>query len=146
MKKKILLALLIILVLIQFIPALPADYEPAPGQTFQEVHQLPQDVAMILKTACYDCHSHQAKWPWYSKVAPVSFWIGHHVEEGREHLDFSQWATYSAKKADHKLEEVIEEVKEGEMPMDSYTWLHPEANLSPEQVSRLTSYISSLRN
>jgi hypothetical protein len=146
MKKRILIVILIILIGIQFIPALPADYQPQSGQTFLEVYDVPREVGAILKTTCYDCHSHQAKWPWYSKVAPLSFWIGHHVEEGREHLDFSQWGTYSIKKADHKLEEIIEEIKEGEMPMDSYTWLHSEARLSEAQKSLLLDYISSLRN
>lgn len=146
MKKRILIIILLILVVIQFVPALPDDYVPQSGQSFTEVYDVPQDVGMILKTACYDCHSHQSKWPWYSKVAPVSFWIGHHVEEGREHLDFSQWGTYSEKKADHKLEEIIEEVKEGEMPLESYTWVHGEARLSADQRSLLIDYISSLLN
>lgn len=146
MKKRILIIFVIILIGIQFIPALPDDYQPVPGQTFLEVYDVPREVGAILKTACYDCHSHQAKWPWYSKVAPVSFWVGHHVEEGREHLDFSQWGAYSAKKADHKLEEIIEEVKEGEMPLDSYTWIHTEALLSDAQKSLLLDYVNSLRN
>ena len=146
MKKRILIILFVIFIGIQFIPALPDDYQPAPGQTFAEVYQVPQEIGMILKTACYDCHSHQAKWPWYSKVAPVSFWIGHHVEEGREHLDFSAWGTYSEKKADHKLEEIAEEVEEGEMPMESYLWIHSEAKLSDNQKALLIDYVNSLRN
>lgn len=146
MKERILIIIIVILVVIQFIPALPGDYEPSAEQSFTEVYDVPVDVEMTLLTACYDCHSNTSKWPWYSKVAPVSFWIGHHVEEGREHLDFSQWGAYSAKKADHKLEEIIEEVKEGEMPLESYTWVHGEARLSADQRSRLIDYISSLRN
>lgn len=134
------------MVIIQFIPALPDDYEPLEGQTFAEVNEVPIKVEAILKSACYNCHSHQSTWPWYSYVAPFSFWVGDHVSEGREHLDFSQWANYSPKKADHKLEEIVEEVKEGEMPLDSYTWVHSEAQLSESQKTLLFEYINSLRN
>ena len=146
MKKKIILVVVAILVIIQFIPALPDDYEPNVGQTFTEVNEVPIKVEAILTSACYDCHSHQSKWPWYSYVAPFSFWIGDHVQEGRKHLDFSQWANYSPKKADHKLEEIVEELTEGEMPLDSYTWVHSEAQLSESQKTLLVDYVNSLRN
>ena len=146
MKKRIILVLVLIIVLIQFIPALPEDYTPIEGQTFAEVYEVPMEVQSILKTACYDCHAHQSRWPWYSKIAPVSFWVGHHVEEGREHLDFSQWGSYSPGKADHKLEELVEEVKSAEMPLESYTWIHYDARLSDDQRKLLVGYFDGLRN
>lgn len=146
MKKRILIILFLILVLIQFIPALPEDKPLVKGQSFTEVYEVPMEIEHILSTACYDCHSGTVRWPWYSRVAPLSFWIGHHVEEGTEHLDFSNWADYDAGRADHKLEEIAEEVAEGEMPLESYTWMHAEARLTSEQRERLVKFINGLRN
>lgn len=81
-------------------------------------------VANLLKANCYDCHSNQTQYPWYAEIAPISYFLKDHIDEGKEHFDFSSWTTYSTKKKDHKLEELIEEVEEGEMPLESYTWIH----------------------
>jgi hypothetical protein len=81
-------------------------------------------VAQILKDNCYDCHSGQTQYPWYAEVAPFSYWLADHVKDGKKHFDASSWESYSAKKKDHKLEELIEMVEKGEMPLNSYTWLH----------------------
>ena len=91
-----------------------------------------ENVAMLIKNACYDCHSHQTEYPWYAQVAPVSWWIKNHINEGRKHLNFSVWTTYNAKKQKHKLEECIEMMENNEMPLKSFTWTHPEAKLSDE--------------
>ncbi len=145
-KRIIVISILVILVVIQFVPALPESYEPDENKTFAEVYEVPDEVHSILKSACFDCHSHQSKWPWYSKIAPLSFWIGDHVEHGRKHLDFSQWGSYSEEKAAHKLEEIVEEVKGGEMPLESYTWIHSEARLSEPERLLLVEYVNGLRN
>lgn len=145
MKSKIILIIVLILIVIQFIPAIPKDQEIEPQLAFSAVNAVPLEVESILGAACYDCHSATTKKPWYSQVAPLSFWIGYHVEEGREHLNFSEWGSYSPKKADHKLEEIIEMVEEGEMPMDSYTWMHPEARLTGDQKKLLLAYVQELR-
>tara|TARA_R110002049_G_scaffold99023_8_gene241052 strand:- start:9329 stop:9805 length:477 start_codon:yes stop_codon:yes gene_type:complete len=81
-------------------------------------------VAAILKENCYDCHSNQTQYPWYAEIAPFSFWLEDHIKHGKGDFNVSQWDSYSLKKKDHKLDEVIEKVKEGEMPLDSYTWIH----------------------
>lgn len=81
-------------------------------------------VADILKTNCYDCHSNHTIYPWYAEIAPVSYWLADHIEHGKEEFNVSAWESYSVKKKDHKLEELIEMVEEGEMPLNSYTWLH----------------------
>ncbi len=86
------------------------------------------EVFSILKTHCFDCHSNQTKYPWYAEVAPISFWLEDHVVQGKKHFNMSTWDSYSIKKRDHKLEELIEEIEEGEMPLNSYTWIH--GNLS----------------
>lgn len=144
-KKNILKVIVALLVIIQFFTI---DKTTTPVDTtkdFISVTQPPAKVAEIIKTSCYDCHSNQTNYPWYTNVAPVSWWVGHHIEEGKEHLNFSKWADYSEKKADHKLEEFYEEVEEGEMPLESYTIVHGEAKLSQEDKELLISWVKSLR-
>ncbi|MDC8006351.1 heme-binding domain-containing protein [Aureisphaera galaxeae] len=92
-------------------------------------------VVEILKTNCYDCHSDQTQYPWYAEIAPVSYWLDDHIRHGKGDFNMSDWESYSVKKKDHKLEEVIEEVKEGHMPLDSYTWIH--GDLSEEDKKAL---------
>jgi len=101
-------------------------------------------IQSILKNNCYDCHSNQTVCPWYANVAPISFWLDHHIEEGKEHFNVSGWEQYSPKKKDHKLEELIEEVEEGEMPLDSYTWTH--GNLSQKDAALLIKWANQVRS
>lgn len=103
-----------------------------------------EEIGLILKNACYDCHSNNTSYPWYAEVAPLSYWIADHVEHGTDELDFSQWALYSPKKKAHKMEELIEEVKEHKMPLDSYTWMHSEADLTEDQITALTEWAKIL--
>lgn len=91
--------------------------------------QAPADVMAVLETSCFDCHSNRTQWPWYSRVAPVSWWVAHHVEEGREHLNFSHWGGMTFNEQRHARKEVAEEVREGEMPLPSYVRGHRDAAL-----------------
>lgn len=143
MLKKILLGLLLLLVVMQFLPALP-DNTPEPQSSLLVKADLPQDVSNILTKACNDCHSSSATLPWYAHVAPVSFYIGEHIEDGRKHFSFSEWDNYAPKRKAHKIEELIEEVEEGKMPLEEYTYLHPEAKLTEEDKSTLIAYFKSL--
>lgn len=117
----------------------------APEIDFMVMTHADAEMAGILKTSCYDCHSNEIKYPWYTNIAPVSWWIKHHINEGSGHLNFSEWGNYASRKADHKLEECVEMVESGEMPMSSYTLLHGEAKLSKEQQTRLIDWFNSLR-
>ena len=122
--KKILLLLLIVLLGLQFYRPERNLAEIREVAAFESQTQPPAEVKTVLDNKCYDCHSNQTSYPWYAELAPVSLWIDHHVEEGKEHFDVSAWASYNDKKKDHKLEELIEEVEEGEMPLASYNLLH----------------------
>jgi hypothetical protein len=123
-----------ILVAIQFVPV---DTTNPPVET--EV-PAPAEVATILERSCYDCHSNRSRWPWYSRVAPVSWLVAHDVAEAREHLNFSEWNRLDAKDQAKALEEIWEEVEEGEMPLWFYLPLHPEARLSPGDLERLRGW------
>lgn len=144
-KKTILKIVIATLVIIQFFRIDKTTTPVDVTKDFISITKPPTKVAEIIKTSCYDCHSNQTNYPWYTNVAPLSWWIGHHIEEGKEHLNFSNWAAYSAKKADHKLEEFYEEVEKGKMPLASYTKLHAAAKLSSADKELLISWVKSLR-
>ena len=131
--KRIGIAFIVLFIVIQVF-RINKTITPVNEQTdFMAVTQTNPEVATILKNACYDCHSNQPTYPWYTSVAPVSWWIKNHINEGSKHLNFSIWQTYTVKRKDHKLEECVEMIEEGEMPMNSYTWMHPEAKLTDAQ-------------
>jgi hypothetical protein len=92
----------------------------------------PPEARSVLRRACYDCHSHETVWPWYSKVAPVSWLVARDVRKGREELNFSTWDRYTTKEQVHKLKESWEEVEEGKMPLWFYLPVHRDAELSAE--------------
>jgi hypothetical protein len=130
MKKKVGITILAIIVIIQFIRIDFVNPEVVLKNDFIVMTKPDVKIIKLLKTSCYDCHSNTTEYPWYTNVAPVSWWIGDHIEEARGHLNFSEWASYSEKKQLHKLHECYEEVEHGEMPLNSYTWTHNEADLS----------------
>lgn len=139
------LILLIIFVLIQFVRIDTTNPDIDSEKDFLVMSEAPDNVVEIMHMACYDCHSNETEYPWYAQIAPVSWWLKHHVDEGKEHLNFSTWADYSDKKADHKLEECVEEVEEGEMPLNSYTWTHGDAKLTEDQKVILMDFFNSKR-
>ena len=142
-KKKLFFTLTIILIIIQFFK-IDKTIKPVNQQTdFLITTQTNTEVAAVLKTACYDCHSNQPTYPWYTNFAPVSWWIKNHINEGSKHLNFSEWGNYSLKRKDHKLEECVEMIEEGEMPMNSYTWIHKQAKLTDAQRQLLIEWFKA---
>lgn len=99
----------------------------------------PLEVKEILKRSCYDCHSNETEWPWYSYVAPASWLVSHDVKEGREELNFSEWDKYISKKTEI-IEEIVEEVEEHEMPLPAYLVTHPKARISEKELSILRNW------
>jgi len=144
MTKKIILGLLLVLLAIQLIRIDKTNPPVDESKDFIALTHPSEEVAALLTTACYDCHSNATAYPWYFNVAPVSWWLKHHVNEGREHLNFSEWANYDAEKQAHKLDEMAEEIKESEMPLSSYTVTHSNAILSLQQRDQLVKFIQSI--
>ncbi|MEN8145907.1 MAG: heme-binding domain-containing protein [Gemmatimonadota bacterium] len=132
--KRGVLALAALLILAQFFPVAYTN----PPVTSEIV--LPADVEPILRRSCYDCHSNETVWPWYSRVAPVSWLVAKDVAEGREYLNYSEWGRYDAERLAELMEETVEEIEEDEMPMPAYTWLHPDARLSDTDKRILTEW------
>lgn len=145
MIKKILIGLLLVLVAIQFIRPAKNQSAELSANDISRAYTISGEMQDLLKTSCADCHSNNTVYPWYSSVQPVAWWLANHVNEGKKELNFSEFASYSPKKQAHKLKEVIEQVKEGEMPLNSYTWVHKNATLTDNQKLAISSWVDALR-
>jgi hypothetical protein len=102
--------------------------------------QAPPEVKTILKTSCYNCHSHETVWPWYSKVAPISWLLASDANEGRSRLDFSTWNKYKPEKQITLIDDALNEIKEGGMPPWYYTMKHTEAKITPDKIKILEDW------
>ena len=140
MFKKIGFGLLVILIIAQFFGPEKNDGNIDSVNAFIAETNPPAEVTKILKNACFDCHSSHTRYPWYNNITPVNYWLDEHVRDGKKHLDFSKWSEYSLKKKEHKMDELHEEVEEKEMPLNSYTWTHADANLSQEQIDAIVAW------
>lgn len=125
----------------------PARTNPDMDQSLalQSHLQVSPQVASLIDRSCADCHSNKTRWPWYSKVAPVSWLVVDHVNHGRSHLNFSEWGRYNRGEAGEMLEEICREVKSGAMPLSSYTPLHPGSKLSAADVKLLCDWTNAER-
>ena len=138
--KKILISVSVVLVLAQFFGPKKNDGNMATVATFLAETNPPEDVKKILETTCFDCHSSKTSYPWYNAITPVNYYLEEHIKDGQKHLNFSKWSAYSLKKKAHKMDELYEEVEEGEMPLKSYTWLHADANLTTKQIAAVVTW------
>ena len=139
--KKIASIVVVLLIFIQF-------FKPERNLSDDQSHHIstkyafPEEIAAISKAACDDCHSNKTTYPWYANVQPAAWWLSNHVNEGKKHLNFSEFTIRRIAVQNHKLEEIVEMVEEGEMPLKSYTWLglHPDAKLTQDQKSKLITW------
>jgi hypothetical protein len=125
-----------ILLLSQLIPVTRSN-PPVSGEILT-----PVEISAILRKSCYDCHSHQTNWPWYSRIAPVSWLVIHDVEEGRDHLNFSTWNNYNSREKIKIYEEMREVLEKEEMPLKPYLWMHSEAKLSQKDLKNLFQWLN----
>jgi len=145
LKTKIIIAIIVVLIAMQFIRIDKTNPPVNPQTDFINVVEVPEHIKTLIRTSCYDCHSNETVYPWYSNIAPVSWWMKGHVNHAREEMNFSIWGEYSEKRKDHKLEEIIELVEEGEMPLPSYLIIHGEAKLDKEQIQTFAEWIQEQR-
>ncbi|HUZ60915.1 MAG TPA: heme-binding domain-containing protein [Hanamia sp.] len=138
--KKIVLILLIVFIAIQFIqPARNKSGQVLPTDISKAV-SVPENVKMILQTACYDCHSNNTNYPWYTYVQPVGWILNNHIINGKKELNFSDFGSYPIRKQQSKLKAIADQIKDGEMPLYSYTIIHKNARLSKEQKVLITGW------
>ena len=143
--KKILIVLLIVFVVMQFFGPEKNLGEFSSLEAFIEETNPPDEVLLVLKKACYDCHSDFTRYPWYNNITPVNYWLDGHIDHGKDELNFSKWESYSVKRKDHKMEEIIEMVEKKEMPLPSYTWTHKDAILSDSQIQSVKDWAENIR-
>jgi len=144
MVKRVLLGLLIIFVAIQFVrPSQNTSTTPPTHDDFIVKFTPPDEIATLLRTGCYDCHSNNTRYPWYDRVQPVAWWLNNHVNHGKHSLNFSIFGTYDRKRQSKKLDQMADQVSNREMPLDSYTWIHRDARFSDAQVQTLTDWIDA---
>jgi hypothetical protein len=141
MLKWIGLTLIVLLVAIQLIR--PARTNPVvdESRTIEADTQMNPEVAAIFERACYDCHSSKTRWPWYSQIAPVSWFLVSDVNDARKKLSLSDWGSYDPKKKATKLQEICEEIEKDDMPLASYVLLHPQAKLSGSDRKLLCDWV-----
>ncbi len=116
-----------------------------PAQQIEQHHPASPAVAGLLRKACFDCHSNDTRWPWYSYVAPVSWLVSRDVSVGRKHLNFSEWGSYEARRQVGRLGAIAEEVGSGAMPLPIYISMHSEADLSAEERDSLVAWAETSR-
>ena len=145
MKKRVVLIVIILLVAIQFIRPARNLSSAQSANDITRHYTVSDTVAHILDRACNDCHSNNTRYPWYTNIQPVGWWMQHHVNEGKEELNFSEFGSYPAKRQAHKLEEVAKQTRDDEMPLNSYLWIHADAKLSDADKQILINWANNLR-
>ncbi len=146
MIRKILMVLLAALVIIQFIhPKKNKSEENQPnfiGNTFP----VPADVKSILAKACNDCHSNNTKYPWYTNIQPLHWFMDKHIIGGKKEMNLDEYTSRSLRYQYKKMDDLKEQIKEGEMPLDSYTWMHKNAKLTEEEKNKLIAWADGIRD
>jgi hypothetical protein len=143
MKRKIFLSIFLLFVAIQFIRPTRnkgGTSGAAIKNDIETIFPMPVDVKKILQVSCYDCHSNNTAYPWYSNIQPVGWWLQGHINDGKDELNFNEFAAYSTRRQLNMMRGIIHEVKSGKMPMSSYLLIHKEARLSAEQKQKILEW------
>lgn len=142
--KKVIFWTLVVFAMIQFIPVDKVNKPVDAAVNFADVNKTPEKVRTLIKGACYDCHSNETVYPKYAYIAPVSWSVKSHINEGREHLNFSVWGTYNKDLKQNMLSKSVQTVQAKTMPMPGYIVYHKEANLSEAERTLLISYFEEM--
>lgn len=138
------LFLLIVLTIIQFIQP-KKNISATPGDNdISRTYAIPEPIHKTLTRKCYDCHSNHTQYPWYFNIQPIGWWLAAHIHDGKSHLNFSEFRNYQADKAQDKLKEIVEIVREREMPLKGYVWLNPHSAITPDDEKAIHAWISTL--
>ena len=143
--KRLAIAAVAILALMQLYRPARTNPTVEAGSSIESRLRVNPEALSVLRQACFDCHSNETDWPWYSNVAPVSWFVIGHVDEARGHMNFSEWSRFDPRHAEHQLEEICEEVEEDRMPLPSYRLVHPEGRPTGGQVEALCRWTTEAR-
>lgn len=141
-KKKILLALGIVFIAIQFIQPAHNKNEQVLSTDFTKVYVVPGNVQILLQNACYDCHSNNTHYPWYSNIQPMAWIMASDIKNGKAKLNFSEFSSYTNRRRVSKLKEIANQIKADEMPIASYKMMHENARLSKEEKSLIIDWMN----
>lgn len=144
--KIIALVLLVAFVGIQFIPTERNQSDSVPSTDFMLVHNVPENIQRKLQVSCYDCHSNNTQYPWYNKIQPVAWFLEDHIKEGKAELNFNEWDSLSARRKTSKLRSIIKQIESGEMPLDSYTFIHRDAKFSEAEAEEIINWVTQLKD
>ena len=144
--KKILSGLLIVFVTIQFIQPVRNKTDKVLPTDIQKIVTVPDNVLAVLKNSCYDCHSNNTRYPWYSFIQPGAWWMASHIRKGKADLNFSEFGVYSNRKQQSKLQAIANSIKDETMPISSYTLLHTNAVLSPDDKAVLLDWVKTTKD
>lgn len=145
-KKIVIIAFIVFLLMQLYQPVRNIQYGPVPAMDISKTYVIPVNVETILKTSCYDCHSNNINYPWYSNIQPIRLFMDSHIKEGKENLNFSEWGNYSSRKQGNKLNEISKQIEKGEMPLTSYTLIHRNAILTPVQKEEVIDWIDKMKD
>lgn len=140
------MGLAVIVIGIQFFQPLRNQSDEVPATHIERVYTIPQNVKAILVQSCYDCHSNNTRYPWYSRIQPGAWYMAGHIKKGKEELNFSEFGEYSARRQRNKFRAMAGQVKDGEMPLSSYTLIHRNAVLSPEDKQVLMAWFGTMED
>jgi hypothetical protein len=144
--KKILLVILVTIIAIQFIqPARNKSGQVLPTD-ISKVYNIPNQIQSVLKNACYDCHSNNTNYPWYSNIQPGGWWLASHIRKGKEELNFSEFGDYSSRKQRSKLNSIAKTVEDGTMPFPSYTLIHRNARLTKDEKAVIINWANNTKD
>ena len=138
--KIILITLAAVFIVIQFIPSGIPENKPEDKKSIVNSNLITGPVLDQLRKSCFDCHSNQVQLPWYSKLAPSSWFLAEHINDGKSHLNFSEWEDYSNLEKIGLLEGIKDEVSSGNMPLKSYLVIHRDSKLNSEEISALLTW------
>jgi hypothetical protein len=144
-KKIIFIAFLIFLIMQLYQPARNTESGQDITADFTKVYIVPKNVETILRTSCYDCHSNNTNYPWYSTIQPGRFFMENHIKEGKGNLNFSEFGKYSKRKQENKLDRIVKEIKSDEMPLTSYTLIHQNATLTLSQKNEVIDWVNTVK-
>jgi Haem-binding domain len=145
MIKKIFIFLLLVFIAIQFFHPKPNKASGEQSHFIGNVYAVPADVKSILEKACNDCHSNNTRYPWYSNIQPVDWWLTNHINNGKKHLNLDEFTSLNLSRQYNKLGGIADEVKEGGMPLNSYTWIHKDAILTEAEKTTLINWAYAIR-
>ena len=137
---------LIAFVIIQFYPIDYNRSEIVLQTDFMSVNIVPVAIKNSVQVSCYDCHSNNTAYPWYSKIQPAAWFLEDHIKEGKAELNFNEWDNYSDRRKKSKLRSIIKQIESGEMPLDSYTLIHRDAIFSEKEKEAVLNYMKTLKD